>query len=172
MVVRSDPAYRAQLSTPSGTIQLSRFQHLSIPSDYVVHFTGPGGRLFFEAPSVLPTRLFSFVSRDVHTYPDSRGRWKGVAVVTALPRRDPARRFLLDFYLHTIGTSKNDILALPPTEWGSEYAGLRDGNCIGPFSLPLDPAAPQAAIMCSVRFGSCLTGESDAETFVVPREAR
>ena len=73
---------------------------------------------------------------------------------------------------HTIGTSKNDILALPPTEWGSEYAGLRDGNCIGPFSLPLDPAAPQAAIMCSVRFGSCLTGESDAETFVVPREAR
>ena len=169
VMVRSDVGYRSTLQTPNETIRLSTVQHLSIPPDYNIHFTGSGERLFFKAPSALPARLFSFVSRDVDTYPCAQGRWKGGVVVTSLPARGHGRRFLLDFYIHDAGVSKGEILALPPSEWGAEYIGLSDGNCIGPFPVPAS-ATGSASIACSVRFGSCLTGEPDAETFLVPRE--
>jgi len=174
VVVRSDAGFESVLVTPDGTQSLSSFQHLSIPRDYNLHFTGPHRRMFFEPPknTDVPSLLFSFISRSVSTYPEPKGRWAGgVALLFPGIPHNPDRRFLLDFFIHGATFGKDGILAQPPSALDAQYIGMNDGNYLGPFSLPVAASTSTPALMCSVRYGVCRDGDRAAETFLVPRRA-
>ena len=171
--MRSDERFGSRLVVPSGSESLEAFQHLSIPPDFNIHFTGSAGRLFFKPvdTSARLALLFSFISRPVDTYPDAKGKWTGgVALMfPGIPYGEDSR-FLLDFFVHREDCQRNEILDQPPTARGARYDGMANGgNYLGPFGVPVVRSA-NGPLVCSVRFGACLDGARDVETYVVPRD--
>ena len=154
------------------TIDISGFQHLSIPSDLSIHLTrrDKGSErpeyVFFDAPKLQsllemelpsPQRLFTFVGAPVHLNPQLQGVWQQAAILSPLTDADydaSRTRAFIDFFVHQ--DPKVDVLVNQNfATQGMRLAYDRTGCIFGPYAFDGLQRNPRVTSpwLFSIRYG-------------------